>query len=570
MKYRYYLILSLLLAGYGAVLSRLAYLQLWCHDDLARKAQQQSTRCLKSAPFRGPILDRCGRSLAMSVRVGSCFADPTLIDNVERTARDVGTLVGESASVLTTKIRKTRGAFVWMKRYLSAEQSRSIEKSGWTGVGLKWEYRRHYPNGNLASNLLGLVGSEGHGMSGLELLGDEWLLDRPTPQRFLRDGRGVGVEVLSTDKWEPQSWMMSTIDQTIQYIAERELDWGMKRSKASRGVVVVQDPRTGEILALASRPSLNLSPEHKIRPEELQVPGVHWVFEPGSTFKVVTAAAALEEQLVSPNETFDCENGEWKTSGLTIHDHEREQILTFAQVIERSSNIGTAKVGLRLGKEKFFDYVRLFGFGAPTASELPGEASGMLRPISRWSGVSLPMISFGQEIGVTPVQLACAYSAIANGGTLMEARILQKVSDPGGVLKSWVIPSPIRQMVSPKTCQTVTRFLEGVVERGTGKAAAMTGWKVAGKTGTAQKIDPRTRKYSAEKYVASFCGFVPSRNPRLTIVVILDEPKGISWGGYNAGPVFRNVASHVLTYLGISPDDNALWAGEKKKGGIPS
>jgi cell division protein FtsI (penicillin-binding protein 3) len=286
----------------------------------------------------------------------------------------------------------------------------------------------------------------------------------------------------------------------------------------------------------------------------LNVPAVQHVFEPGSTFKSFVAAAALEEKVARINDKFDCESGKWKVSGVTIRDHDKEGILTFTEVIERSSNIGTAKIGMRLGEVKLFDYVRAFGFGAVTGSELPGETSGILRPVHKWSGVSLPIISFGQEVGVTAIQLTSAYSALANGGLLLEPRLFKVVHQSDGREQRWPAPALIRRVISEETAGQIKDILKGVVVRGTGQEARTSSWAAAGKTGTAQKFDTKLGRYSSDRYVASFCGFVPADRPRLTIVVILDEPRGLEWGGYNAGPVFKNIAQHALTYLGVEAE----------------
>jgi cell division protein FtsI (penicillin-binding protein 3) len=278
------------------------------------------------------------------------------------------------------------------------------------------------------------------------------------------------------------------------------------------------------------------------------------VFEPGSTFKIVTAVAALEEGVSHPNDLFDCEKGEWRYKTVTVNDHEPEGVLTFFRMMEVSSNIGLAKVGLRLGNQKFYDWIRSFGFGSRTGSEIPGESAGLLRAPSEWSGVSLPILSFGQEVGVTALQLACAYSALANGGTLWEPRFVQSIRTSSGSERTRASRVKVRRVMTPETAKIVGEMLEGVVLRGTGQEARLEGWSVAGKTGTAQKIDPKLKTYSPDKNVASFCGYAPAKNPRLTIVVILNEPQGITWGGYNAGPVFKNIAWHSLIHMGVPSD----------------
>lgn len=565
LRLRFKFVQFLFCLGFLAVWTRLAYLQLWCHDDLTRRAENQFERIIKEAPRRGPILDRDGRILTESVRVASCYADPKLIRQPEKYARLLAPILDIPVASLAQKIKTADGSFVWLKRFLPVDRAEAIRKLNLLGIGLNWEYRRDYPNGNLASHLLGMIGMEGQGLSGVEQVANESLIDTRPPRRAMRDGRGTGVSDRPVDMDDSdRTWVKLSIDRTIQFIAERELEWGMKRSRAKSGVIIVQNPNTGEVLALASRPSLNLGADRPKDPEDLLIPAVHWVFEPGSTFKAVTAAAAIEQGLVKPTELFNCENGHWKYADMKIHDHEPEGILTFAQVIERSSNIGTAKVGLRLGKIKLYDYIRAFGFGARTGSEIPGESSGLLKPPSRWSGVSVPVISFGQEVGVTALQLACAYSAIANGGLLYEPRIFLGTRNQAGEDRTWEASSLVRRVISPETAASLRKILQGVVDRGTGEPARLEGWSVAGKTGTAQKMDPRTKLYSEDKFIASFCGFVPVKNPKLTIVVIYNEPQGVSYGGYNAGPVFKNVAWHTLTYMGVPPDQTAPVAAVKR------
>lgn len=556
--------------GFAVVLVRLAYLQLWCHEALSKRAESQFLRVVRPIPRRGPILDREGRPLASSVRVGSCYADPTLLRKPEKVAQLLAGPLQMSSSSILEKIRSNKSSFVWLKRFMSVEEAQAVERLNLFGVGLKWEYRRDYPNGFLAAHVLGFVGMEGQGLSGIEQMSNDWIVDARPPRQAMRDGHGSGVGDGAVEDQSDRAWVKLTLDRTLQYIAERELDWGMQRSRARAGMIVVQDSHTGEVLAMASRPSFSLTAERPSDLEQLQIMPVHWVFEPGSTMKAVMAAAALEENVVKPTDLFDCENGQWKFADIKIHDHEKRGILSFAQVIEYSSNIGTAKASLRLGRTKLHDYLRAFGFGSRTGSEIPGEAPGLLKPVNKWSGVSLPVISFGQEVGVTAIQLACAYSALANGGMLMEPRLFLEMVGADGERREWKDPLLVRRVISEKTAQQVTKILRGVVERGTGVDAKLDGWSVAGKTGTAQKIDPRTRQYSANKFIASFCGFVPAVNPRLTIVVVYDEPQGVEWGGYNAGPVFRNVAWHALTYLGVPPDVERKLAKQSRSPAKPS
>jgi cell division protein FtsI (penicillin-binding protein 3) len=565
MRTRFRLVAGLLAVGFLAVAARLGYLQIWCHNDLSLRAEGQASRWVREAPRRAPIRDRNGDVLVDSVRVASCYADPTLLPRPESTARRLAGPLRLPAHELTELIRRAPGEFVWLKRRLGAEESRSVERENLRGIGLQWEYRRFYPNGDLAGSLLGLVGEDGRGLSGLEYAFNTDFIDNRPAFRALRDGRGRRLNLEANEDRSTAGGLRLALDRKIQFIAERELDWSLNRSKARSGIVVVQDPWTGEILALAGRPSLSLTNEDSPTAEELMVRGVQWAFEPGSTFKVVTAAAALENKVARPTDLLDCESGKWKIADAVINDHEPQKIITFARALEVSSNIGLAKIGLRVGKGKMYDAIRSFGFGARTGFDLPGESVGILRAPSQWSGVTLPIISFGQEVGVTAIQMASAYSAIANGGRLLEPRLCLDADWPTGESPRWPVPSEVRRVISPETAAALTRMMEGVVKRGTGVDAALPGWTVAGKTGTAQKIDPRTRAYSPDKYVASFCGFVPASHPRLTIIVIIDEPKGVSWGGYNAGPVFKNIAWQALSLLGVPPDEPPRLAEGKLK-----
>jgi cell division protein FtsI (penicillin-binding protein 3) len=554
MNFRLKVLLTLLSLGFAAVGARLVHLQLWRRADLAARADDQSNRWLREAPRRGPILDRNGDVLVESVRTASCFADPRRVQRAPSTARVLGGLLGMSPDDIARRIRRAPGAFVWIKRGLSLEEARDVQGAGLEGVGLKWEYRRRYPDGALAASLLGWVGEEGRGLSGLELAFDEVLTEPGSLRRAVRDGRGVPLAREADDRNDsPRPYLTLTLDRAIQFIAEKELEWGLARSRARSGLVLVQDCRDGEILAMAQRPALDpvKGPDS---PRELEIHPAQWAYEPGSTFKVVTAAAALEERRVRPGDLFDCERGQWSLAGITINDHDPQGVLTFARSMEVSSNIGLAKVGLRVGKEQLYDYIRAFGFGSRTGSEIPGESAGLLKAPSEWSGTSLPVISFGQEVGVTPLQLVSAYSAVANGGWLREPRLFVEHRDATGRTRLWRRTPPVRRVISESTALTLRKILRGVVEKGTGGEAGLEGWSVAGKTGTAQKMDPATRRYSETQYVASFCGFVPSENPRLSILVVFDEPQGVSWGGTNAGPVFRNVAWRALTRMGVAPD----------------
>jgi cell division protein FtsI (penicillin-binding protein 3) len=449
-----------------------------------------------------------------------------MVRNKPRVAKQLAAALGMNESALTSKLRKAKGSFLWIKRDLPSPQAARVKALKIPGVGFKSETRRQYPMGVMASHLLGFVGTDGVGLSGIENVYEKTLANKA---RFSGD-------------------VQLTIDAEIQQIVERELEWGSKKTGAKKGMAVVQDPWTGEILAMATWPPVSLDPENPPAPTDLRVPGLVDVFEPGSTFKIVTAAAAIEEHLVTDRDTFDGENGAWKVADITIHDHEPSKRMTFEEIIIRSSNIGTAKVAERIGATRLYQYARLFGFGVQPGSGLSGEAKGVLRPVSKWSGVSKYVVSFGQELGVTMVQLADAYSTIANGGILMEPRLVKRIADESGEPLWESSPGQVRRVVAPETTQKLTQILVKVVEKGTGVNAQIQ-WdpatKVAGKTGTAQKWDSVHHRYHELLSLVSFCGFFPADHPKLTMVVVLDEPEGRRWGGLDAAPIFRRIAEQL-------------------------
>lgn len=504
------------------------YVQGVLRVELENKADRQFAVRRDPQSSRRKILDREGRTLAESVQVSSCFVDPSLIENKTLLANNLSRALQVNEQQLLARLAKASGSFLWVKRNVPAVTVAELEKEKIPGVAFRLEKRRHYPMGEMASHLLGLVGYEGAGLSGIE----------QSFEKKLTGSSSGNVQL--------------TIDAAVQQIAERELEWGARKTGAKKGLVVIQNPWNGEILATASWPPVSLDPDKPSASIELRIPTLVDAFEPGSTFKIVAAAAALEEKLVSNKEMFSGENGSWKVADITIHDHEPQQRMTFEDIFVHSSNIGTAKIAERIGTKRFYQYARLFGFGVFPGSGVSGEAKGVLRPPNKWSGVSKYVVSFGQEVGVTAIQLIGAYSAIANGGTLMEPRIVKAVlSDDGDVLWQGQ-QTAVRRVVSAQTAQRVTTILTHVVERGTGVNAQIQ-WdpstRVAGKTGTAQKWDTVKHRYNDTLTLVSFCGFFPADHPQLTMLVILDEPQGRSWGGLDAAPIFRRIAEQLSPKL---------------------
>jgi cell division protein FtsI (penicillin-binding protein 3) len=543
---------SLLL--FGAIAARLGYLQIYCHAMLSERAIREHSADRTEGPPRGAVLDRAGRVLAMTIEGGSCFADPRRVGDVVQTAQALSPLVHVSPAVLQEKLRGPR-RFVWLARRLDPETTQKLQELHAPGIYVIPERKRFYPDETLAAHVLGVVGTDHHGLSGVEQVADGWLSGRSVPFLFRQwIFQGEPVRLASQADPVPCSVVL-TLDRELQYIAEQELAAQMAVSGARNGTVIIEDPQTGDILAMASAPTFdpNLwgtsgAPED-YGPDTLKNPAVEKVMEPGSTFKLVAAAAALDQEVVHPDDAFFCENGSWEIQGRTIHDHEKDGWLSFSEVISHSSNIGTAKVALKLGPERLYRYARAFGFGMPTGCGLPGDGTGILRTPDQWHGAALETIAFGQEVGVTPLQLVNAYAAVANGGMLLEPRLYKGILDLHGTYHEWESFPPVRRVISQRTVALLRKILLSVVESGTGKAARVPGIAVAGKTGTAQKIDPRTHQYSPDLYLASFCGFVPVDHPRLVIGVFLDEPKSSYWGGSEAAPLFARIVRDTAPYL---------------------
>jgi cell division protein FtsI (penicillin-binding protein 3) len=448
--------------------------------------------------------------------------------------------LGLNETALKQRIHHASGAFMWVKRNVPLTVVNEIKAKKWPGVGFKYEMRRHYPNGAMATHLLGLVGIDGHGLSGVEQAFESTLsADRKVP----------------ASKKFPRGPLQLTIDARYQTIAEKELDWGARKIGAKRGLVLIQDCSNGEILSMASWPTLSLDPDNPSPAKEMRMPALMDVFEPGSTFKIVMAAAALEERVVKEAELFNGEKGAWKVLNVTIHDHEPQKQMTLSDIMTYSSNVGSAKIGERLGANRLYQYARLFGFGVLPGCGIGGEAKGQLRTPNQWSGVSKYTVAFGQEVSVTALQMIGAYSAIANGGTLMEPRLIKNILDKQGDVAWEGENASVRRVVSPETAQKLTQMLTRVVDEGTGVPAQIH-WnrnlKVAGKTGTAQKYNLKTRRYDEQLTLVSFCGFFPADKPRVSMLVILDEPEGRRWGGADAAPVFRRIAEQILPLMDLN------------------
>jgi cell division protein FtsI (penicillin-binding protein 3) len=526
--------------------------------DLVRMAASQHRARIELTPHRGPILDRHGDALALSLDVPSIFVRPREWKGQEAQTPQLARAVGLPLRAAQKKLASDK-PFVWLRRQVSPRQADAVKALGLRGVYTVNEGRRLYPHNMLAAHVLGFVGVDSQGLEGLERKLDRAIRGASHDIEADRDARGRQIFTSGVpDAPVKGSSVELTIDDSIQDVAERELAKGVASAKAIGGSALVLDPHTGELLALANVPTYNPNQpgsasdpawRNRIRNRALTDP-----FEPGSTFKAVLAAAAIEEKVVSPTTSIFCENGRMKIGRWTINDTHKHDWLTFAEVIQVSSNIGASKVAERLGAERYYRYLQAFGFGARTGIELPGESPGIMRPVSAWSRIDLATHSFGQGVSVTPLQMAVAFGAIANGGLIMSPYVVRRVVSPEGVVVQENKPVVVRRVVSERTARTVTALLRRVVEEkgGTGERARMEGYAVAGKTGTAQKVNLEKGGYSSKR-IGSFVGFVPADDPRAVIAVLIDEPSTSSYGGVVAAPVFRAIAASTLQRLGVPP-----------------
>jgi cell division protein FtsI (penicillin-binding protein 3) len=548
---------GLLALAFTGIVGRLGWLQIVRHADLAALAERQYSRTVVLQAQRGPIVDRQGAALATSSPAESLFAQPRAVGDPVRVAARLAPLLDAPESELHALLTSGK-PFVWLRRRLPPATAAAVKGLREPGLGFLPEPLRLYPNRELAAHVLGFEGVDG-GLEGIERALDDALAGTPGKAVVGRDalGREVVTEAIVRTP-APGHGVMLTIDRTIQYLAERQIDAAWRRSQAKAAMAVVMDPRTGDVLAIAIRPTFNPNAFLDVPSRE------HWrnravtdPFEPGSTFKVILAAAALEEGVVRPDDRIWAENGSITIAKTTIHDWKKYGWLTFGEVLQNSSNVGSIKVGLALGRDRYYRYMTAFGFGAPTGVGLAGESRGQLRDPQRWSALSLPTLSIGQEVSVTALQMVAAFGAIANGGTLMQPRLVRSLFDAEGRETRRFEPRAVRQVVSPETARTLTRLMSQAVASGTGHNAAIPGYEVAGKTGTAQKLDPATRRYSRNPGVLSFVGFAPADEPRLVMLVMLDEPKNERWGSEAAAPIFSAIGGEVLRYLDVPPRDAA-------------
>jgi len=555
-RFRLYTLSGLLCLWLLIICLRLIYLQIFCYGDFERRAQHQQQRSFDLSPKRGVIYDRAGRELAMSIQVDSAFVVPSEAPDLANTIGLIARITNDDPRVVLADCSPHK-TFCWVARKADAEVIERIRALNLQGIHFQKEPKRFYPKRELAAQILGYVGTDDQGLSGLERQFDRQLRGKPGKLMISVDARKRWFA--SVEK-EPESGdsVVLTIDQNIQYIAERELDRGMEETHAMAGTVIVENPHTGEILALTNRPTFNPNIRKEIRNDALKDRAVSDVYEPGSTFKMVTISAGLEEKITRPDEMFDCQMGSIVINGRRIRDSKPHGMLSVADIIAESSDVGAIKVALRLGDERFYKYIRAFGFGQQTGIELPGETRGLTKPVERWSKVSIGAISIGQEIGISPLQLASLISTIANDGVHVPPRIVAGTMAPQNSQSAPQTlafqPAEGTRVISSLTAAEMRQMLEGVVLHGTGRKAILEGYSSAGKTGTAQKVDPATGAYSKTRYVASFAGFAPINDPQIAVVVILDSAVGLHQGGQVSAPVFQRITQQVLEYLHVPHD----------------
>jgi len=547
---RLLIVASLIAIWTGAALGRLAYLQLFRYSEYYSRAQHQQRLIVEVGARRAEIFDRNLNPLAMSVPMDSCFAVPSEIADPDMVARLIGKVLDVSPDEIATRLAGSH-SFVWIARKLPPEKAERIAAMNLRGIYFQREGGRFYPKRELAAHVLGYVDIDEKGLGGVEYSLDDNIRSKPGKMLILTDAHRRWYD--STDKApDTGTSVVLTLDEKIQYIAEKELAQAIHDTQAKSGTVIVENPNTGELLAVANWPTFNPNAAKDTNPESRMDRAASALYEPGSVFKIVTLSAAIDQGITNADELIDCQMGSIYIAGHRIRDHKAYGLLTISQVLSNSSDVGAIKVGLRLGAPKFYDYIRSFGFGQPTGVDLPGESRGMLRRLENWTPVSVGSVSMGQEIGVTPLQMITAMSAMANGGLIVRPHVVRALRR-GTKMAEPPQPQP-RRVIRATTAATMRRMLEGVVLNGTGKRARLDGYTSAGKTGTAQKFDITTGHYSPHQLIASYVGFAPINTPAVTILVQLDSPVGMHEGGQVAAPTFKRVAQQVLAYLDVPHD----------------
>lgn len=550
---------------------RLVHLQVNQSDWLRGQALNQRRDQVKSRMLRGTIYDRAERALAMSVNTKSLYADPLEIEDVEKTAKEVAAVLRVKPNEILKDLREAKESnkrFVWLARQLDEETVQKINETLYDAelkkadkprfAGLHWreEQKRSYPNKTLAAQVVGFSNADDIGQAGIEQSQEEILRGAVIKGWQDRDRLGRVYEESETEQREPPKDIVLTISNSIQYKTEQALEKGVKAANAKSGIAIVLDPKTGEILAMANYPTFDPNNFRQFEAENYKNKAVQGSFAPGSVFKLITYGAALQENLITPDQSFGCGNGIIKVGSRAFADKHCGGAISYTKAMAISSNYGAISTGLKIGKNRFSSYIRQFGFGETTGIELPAETRGLVRPLESWQGDSLASLSIGYEIGVTALQIALAFAVVANDGVKVQPHIIKEIRQADGKVISKTEPEKAR-IISAETADGLRKMLREVVLTGTGKEAALNGYSSAGKTGTAWKYDPKIKRVSGSKYTSSFVGFAPAENPSVVIAVILDEPQGaLRNGGQVSAPIFREIAEQILPELNIAPDAN--------------
>jgi cell division protein FtsI (penicillin-binding protein 3) len=541
-------------AVFFLVFVKLIYIQIILHRKIDNVVKKMVSCKSVELPKRGDILDSRGRILASSVKKYTIFLDPKLIKDFAKVKR---VLLENGIEVKKGMNDFKKTSYVPVAFNIGSDIVDKVKNEKLEGVGFESKYVRQYPEGRLLTHILGIMGSDGSGLEGVEKNYDWCLHGDFVTIKMRRDGRGHIIQDENIGKVKVQGYNIAlSIDIAIQFIVEQELRRAFDECKAKKAICIVQNPKTGSILAMVSLPDFNSS--DKINDINLlRNSAISDIYEPGSTFKIVTISAALDLGRVKFFDSFYLENGRYKVAGHTIRDnHKIQGSVSLSKVFEQSSNIGMVKIAREIGSKDFYKFIRKFGFYSLTGIDLPGESKGLLMNVESWNALSLPTISFGQGIGVTALQMINAFSAIANNGVLMRPIVIQNIETCGSKIDCNILkPKEIRRVVSVETAIAVRKLLKNAVDFGTGKSAKISGYTVGGKTGTSQKVDPATKTYSTKCYTASFCGMIPAINPKIVILVIIDEPKGSYYASSVVSPIFANIAERVVQHLGIEKDD---------------
>ena len=543
---------------------RLIYLQIFKHDEYAGLAAEKHVYKQIIYAERGTILDANDEVLADNIPVETVVADATHFNNQQAVIDLVSEQLGIPAAQLVEKLSSER-RYIVIKREVPETLANSLREKlrarNLRGVYLEHDTTRLYPNGSMLCHVIGFTDFDHHGVQGVEASMEEYLHGQDG-YRFVEHNR-AGQEIVPYRGQEraPRNGyeVHLTVDLSLQNIVENEIDAAMREYTPQKATIILMQPRTGEILAMANRPNFDVNLRSEAKPEQMKNRAITDLMEPGSTFKIVAASAALNEHKVRPDSTIFCENGLWNFGGAALHDHRAFSYLSVRDILIKSSNIGAAKLALGVGEQKFYEYIRRFGFGERTGIELPGEINGLIRPPQSWSKISITRIPMGHEVGVTPLQMTVAMAAIANGGKLITPRVIKSVTSSDGKTISSLSPVVLRQVVSAETAREIGDALRGVVsDRGTAAAAAVPGFTIAGKTGTAQKVDPKGG-YERGKYVVSFIGYLPAEHPEFVGLVVLDDAHTskpeLNYGGLIAGPIFSRVAEKAAQYLDLEPHE---------------